>query len=94
MEAVDPLSVQVGQRLPVRRRGQGLGLEPSHLRGRGRLRIDGTAAHDLAHDRIAGETVGIVDILVSCQSPEHRLPELAVEPVGRVLSRPVVTQRC
>jgi hypothetical protein len=39
------------------------------------MRIDGTAAHDLAHDGIEGETFGIVDILVSGQTPEHRLAD-------------------
>jgi hypothetical protein len=32
METVDPLPVQVGQRLPVFGHGQRLGLEPPHLR--------------------------------------------------------------
>ena len=75
MKPVDPLPVQVDQSLPVLGQGQRLGFEPPHLRGRGCLRIDGTATHDLAHDRIKSKTVGIVDILVSCQPPEHRLPE-------------------
>ncbi len=75
MEPVDPLPVQVGQRRPVLGQSQRLGLEPSHLRGRGSLRINGTAAHDLAHDRIEGQPIGVVDVLVSGQSPEHRLAE-------------------
>jgi hypothetical protein len=45
MEAVDPLPVQVGKRRPVLWQGQRLGLEPPHLRGRGRLCIDGPATH-------------------------------------------------
>ena len=67
MKAVDPLPVQIGQRFPVPGQSQRLGLEPPHLRCRGRLCIDRSAADNLAHDRIAGETVGVVDILVSGQ---------------------------
>lgn len=70
MEPVDPLPVQVGQRGTVPGQSQRLGLEPSHLRCRGRLCIDRSAADNLAHDRIAGETVGVVDILVSGQPPK------------------------
>jgi len=79
MEPVDPLPVQVGQRRPVLGQGQCLGLEPSHLRGRGCLCIDSPSTHDLAHDRIEGQAVSVVDILVSGQPPEHRLPEQPVK---------------
>lgn len=71
MEPVDPLPVQVGQGFPVLGRSQCLGLEPSHLRGRGRLRIDGTATHDLTHDQIEGQAVGVIHILISDQPPGH-----------------------
>jgi len=69
MKPIDPLPVQIGQRFPVLGQGRRLGLEPPDLRGRGCLRIDSPAAHDLTHDRIEGETVSIVDVLVSCQAP-------------------------
>ena len=72
---VDPLAVQIGQRRPVLGQGQRLGLEPPHLRGRGRLRTNSTATYDLAHDGIEGEAVGVVDVLVASQPPDHRLPE-------------------
>ena len=51
MEAVDPLAVQIGERVPV------LGQGPRHLGSRGRLRIDGPAADNLTHNRIEGATV-------------------------------------
>jgi hypothetical protein len=92
MEPVDPLAIQVGQRGTVLGLCQCLGLEPSHLRGRGRLRIDSPSTHDLAHHRIEGQAVGVVHILVSGQSPEHRLPEQPVKPVDRVLAAPGVAQ--
>lgn len=75
VETVDPLTVQIDQRLPVLGQGQRLGLETPHLRCYGRLRIDSPATYDLAHDRIEGQPVGVVEILVSGQTTEHRLPE-------------------
>ena len=92
MEPVDPLPVQVGQRRPVLGQGQCLGLERSHLRGRGRLCTDSPATDNLAHDGIEGQPVGIVDILVSGQPPEHRLPEQAIKPVDRILAATGVSQ--
>ncbi len=93
MEPVDLLPVQVGQPFPVLGQGQRLGLEPPHLRRRGRLHVDGPTTNDLTHDRIEGQLVGVVHILISSQSPEHRLPEKAVKlkghrsSVGRLLFR-------
>ena len=93
MEPVDPLPVQVGQRRPVLGHSKRLGLEPSHLRGRCRLRVNGTAAHDLAHDRVNGQSISIVDVLVSSQSPEHRLPKQPVKTMDGVLAASGVSQR-
>ena len=93
VKPVDPLSVQFGQRRPVLGQCQRLCLEAPHLRGRGRLRIDSPSANNLTHDRVEREAVSIVDILVSGQTPEHRLPEQPVEPVDGVLATPRVAQR-
>ena len=93
VKPVDPLPVQVGQRGTVLGQGQCLGLEPPHLRSRSRLRIDRSATHDLAHDRIKRQSICIVDIFVSGQSTEHRLPEKPVETMDRVLAAPGVAQR-
>ncbi len=92
MKPVDPLSVQIGQRLPVLGQGKRLRLEPPHLGSRSCLRVDSSAADNLTHDRIEGQPIGIVDILVSSQPPEHRLPEQAVKPVDRVLAPAIVAQ--
>jgi hypothetical protein len=56
-------------------------------------RVDSSAADNLTHDRIECQPIGIVDILVSSQPPEHRLPEQAVKPVDRVLAPAIVAQR-
>jgi hypothetical protein len=45
-------------------------------------------------DRIDGQAVGVVHILVPGQSPEHRLPEQPVKTVDRVLATSGVTQGC
>jgi len=44
-------------------------------------------------DRIKGQPVGVVDVLVARQPTIDRLPELAIEPVCCVLSPAVVRQR-
>ena len=92
MELVDPLAVQLGKRFPVLGQGQRLGLEPPHLGSRGRLRLDSPATHNLAHDRINRETVGVVDVLVSGQPPEHRLPKQPIKPVDGVLPPAGISQ--
>ena len=94
MKPVDPLPVQVGQRGTVLGQSECLGLEPPHLRRRGRLCIESPSTHDLTDDRIEGQTVGIVYVLVPGQSPEHRLPELPVKPMDRVLAASDVAQCC
>jgi hypothetical protein len=44
----------------------------------------------------AAETgrIGVVDIFISGQSPEHRLPEKAVKPMDRVLAASRLAQSC
>jgi hypothetical protein len=54
VKPLDQLPVQVGKRRPLLGQGQRLGLEPPHLRGRGRLCIDGPATHNLAYYGIEG----------------------------------------
>ncbi len=93
MEAVNPLAIKVGQCLPVLGRGQRLDLKPSHLRGRGRLRLDSPTTHHLAHDRIKGETVSIIDVFVARQTSINRLSIKSVKPVNDVLAPAGVIER-
>jgi len=58
------------------------------------LHVDGPTTHDLTHDRIEGQLVGVVHILISSQPPEHRLPEQTVKPMDRVLAASGVAQCC
>ena len=93
VEPVDPLAVQVGQSRPVPGQSQRIGLEePPHLRCGGRPCIDGAPTHNLPHDRITGEPVRIVDILLACEPPMDRLPKQAVEPVDGVLAQTAIAQ--
>ena len=54
--------------------------------------IDSPATYDLKHDRIEGQPVGVVDILVSGQTTEHRLPEQPIELMDGVLACAGVAQ--
>ncbi len=92
VEPVDPIAVQVGQSRPVLWQSRRIGLEPPHLRRGGRLCIDGAPTHNLPHDRITGEPVRIVDILVAGAPPMDRLPKQAVEPVDGVLAQTAIAQ--
>ena len=49
-------------------------------------RVASADARALRIGRIEGQSVGIVDILVSGQTTEHRLQEQPVEAVDRVLA--------
>jgi hypothetical protein len=60
---VDPRAGQVREDIQVGIGGQPFGLEPPHLAGRGRRPVHALAADDGAHRRIAGEPLGIVDVL-------------------------------
>ena len=91
MKPVDPLPAQIGQRCPVLGQGQRFGFEPPHLGSRGRLRIDCPTTDNLTHDRIEGQPIRVVDILVTSQPPEHRLPKQPLKPVARVLPTTGVT---
>ena len=93
MKPVDPLQVKIGQRLAVLGQGQRLGLEPPHLGSRSCLRIDSPAANNQTHDRIEGQPIGVDDILVSGQPPDHRLPEQPVKTMDRVIVRAGIAQR-
>src|ERR1019366_2389642 len=72
---VNPSPAEIGERDKVRIIRKPLGLEASHLAGRGCLLHCSTTANDPAHRRIAPEPVGVVHVLVSGKATEHRLPQ-------------------
>ena len=71
MHHVDPPARQIGERRDIGFFGQNLGLETPHLTGRGSLSHHGLPTHDPAHRRVNPEPVGVVDVLVACEPPEH-----------------------
>ena len=88
MHPVDPGAGQSGERGEVGLGGQPLGLEPPHLTGRGRRSVEPLTPHDGAHGRVAGEPVGVVDVLVAGEPAVDRLPQEAEQPVPSVLPTP------
>jgi hypothetical protein len=93
MNSVDPDSREVGQDRQVLLRRQPLRLEAPHLTGRGRTTIKALAVHDGSHRRVTRQSLGIVDILVSRQTAEHRLAQQTGWQMPRVLAAPQIRQR-
>jgi hypothetical protein len=75
MHTVDPLAGQIGEGREVLLRRQPACLEATHLAWRCRHARSRLAADDPAHRRIMPQALGIVDIFVSRQPSEHRLPQ-------------------
>ena len=75
--------------------GEPLGLEPAHLAARGRRPVEPLAADDGAHGGVAGEPLGVVDVLVAGEPAVDRLPQEAEQPVADVLAAPALGEgRC
>jgi uncharacterized protein (TIGR03032 family) len=69
----------------AKRRG-GRCLEAAHLAARGGRAIETLTADDRPHRGVAGEPLGVVDILVAGEPPEYRLPKQPTQLVAHVLS--------
>jgi hypothetical protein len=82
---LDPLARQIGAGSEVLRPRQPLGLETSHLAGRGTPTHRRVAADHPAHRWIAAQPLGVVRVLVAGQPAEYRLPQ---QPDQRVASIP------
>jgi hypothetical protein len=92
MNLVDPLAGEIDERRQVLFRCEPSRLEAPHLTRRRRASGDGLAADDPSHRRIMAEPLGVVDVLVSGQPPEHGLPQHPDERVPAVLARAVVCE--
>src|SRR5262245_12986444 len=75
MHKVDPLAGQVGKSRKVLVCSKPLGLKAANLARRSCTAHDGFAADDPAHRRIVPEALGVIDILVSGNATEYRLPQ-------------------
>jgi hypothetical protein len=89
---VNPSPAEIGERDKVLIIREPLGLEASHLAGRGCLLRCSTTANDPAHRRIAPEPVGVVHVLVSGDTPKHRLSQHADQIVPTVPARASISQ--
>jgi hypothetical protein len=89
---VTPSPAEIGERDKVLIIREPLGLEASHLAGRGCLLRCSTTANDPAHRRIAPEPVGVVHVLVSGDTPKHRLSQHADQIVPTVPARASISQ--
>ncbi len=92
MNGVDPVPGQTRERGEVLLIRQPLGLEATHLAGRGRIALDGLAADDPAHRGITSQPVGVVDVLVSGKPAEYRLAEHANQIMATVPTRAAINQ--
>jgi hypothetical protein len=86
MDAVDPVTAQVHQSRYVCLLRQHLSLEAAHLAGGGCILRHGLTANDPAHGRIAAKPISIVHVLISSESPEHRLAKLGHQGVTAILT--------
>jgi hypothetical protein len=62
----------------------------AHLAGGGGIVRHGLATHHPAHGRITSQPVGVVNVFVTCQAPEHELAKLSDQPVASILAGPGV----
>ena len=92
MHPVDPGSGQVHERLQVGVGRQPLGLEAPDLAARSGRTIEPVTANDRPHRGVAGEPLGIVDILVAGEPTEHRLAEQPAQLVAGVLATAAVEE--
>jgi len=86
VHAVDPSARQIRERLQVGVGRQPLGLEAAHLAARSGRTIETLTADDRPHRGVAGEPLGVVDILVAGEPTEHRLAKQPAQCVARVLA--------
>jgi len=92
MHTVDPDAGQVSERLHVGIGRQPLGLEARHLAARSGRTIEPVTANDRSHRGVAGEPLGVVDILVAGEPTEHRLAEQPAQLVAGILAPAAVEE--
>jgi hypothetical protein len=86
MNAVDPLAGQIGESGKVLFRCEPARLEAAHLARRCRCPQRRLAANNPTHRGIMTQALGVVDILISGEAAEHRLPQHADQGMATVLT--------
>ena len=92
MHPVDPGTRQIRQRFQIGVRRQPLGLEAPHLAARCRRTVETLTADDGPHGGVAGEPLGVVDILVAGEAAEDRLSKQPGQRVARILAAAVIEE--
>ena len=93
MNPVDPLSRQISQCSAIVSCRQYLGLKPSHLACGRYFGVNSALSNDLPHHRIERQTISVIHIIISGQSPENRLPQQPDQSVQPIVTCPRVSQQ-
>jgi hypothetical protein len=92
VDPVDPDTQQICEGLQVGVARQPLGLEAPHLAAGSGEAIQPLTADDRPLRRITGEPLGVIDILIASEPPEHRLAEQPAQLVARVLATAAIEE--
>jgi hypothetical protein len=84
VDLIDPGAGQVRQGLEVGLGRQPLRLKAPHLAAGSGQAIQPLSADDRTHGGITGESLGVVDVLVAGETPEHRLPKQSAQLMAHV----------
>ena len=93
MDGIDPLAGKIGERRKVPFRREPARLEAAHLARRCSASRSSFAADNPAHRRIMAQPLGVVHILVSGKSSEHRLSQHSDESMPAVPTSACVGER-
>jgi hypothetical protein len=92
VDLVDPSAGESREGREVDVARQPLGLEAPHLAAGSRMAFQPLATDDGSHGWIAGEPLGVIDVLVAGEPAEHRLTEQSAQLVADVLAAPAIEQ--
>ena len=90
VDSVNPNAGQVGQRRQVIIRP--FRLEAAHLAGRSSQAVETLTIDDGAHDGILRAALGVIHVLVSGETTEHRLPKKSHQEMSGVPATPRLRQ--
>jgi hypothetical protein len=75
MDDIDPPAGKISERQQVLFYREPARLEPAHLARRSCTALRGLTANNPTHCRIVAEAFGVVHVLISSETTEHRLPQ-------------------
>jgi hypothetical protein len=92
MDLVDPGTRQICEGIQVGLAHQPRGLEAAHLAARSCRTIEPLTADDGPHGGVAGEPLGVVDILIAGEPTEHCLAKQSAQLMACVLAAAAVEE--